>query len=231
MVGRKVNIKMWLLKNELKTLDAAVGNNKSMFSLIMPYSDPISRVINKLNTEYGSARDIQNNEDRSRYFWAINSAKKMLKELDTVHYAGLAVYIGTVLNEEGHEVTYTRKFEPNFEPFGPMTASLYQFDSRFHIAALQRLLDEDDCYGVIVMDRKGIMFTTIRDNRHEFHDTYTFLIELMWSHQVRVDMAYLSYYDKVEELATKYFTSNSHPNMKGLILCGDARFLVHKWYM
>ncbi|KAG7594482.1 Integrase catalytic core [Arabidopsis thaliana x Arabidopsis arenosa] len=170
----------------------------------------------------GEVQVVQNKEDRSRYFWAINSnsAKKMLKELDTVHYAGLVVYTGTVLNEEGHEFTYTRKFEPNFEPFGPMTASLYQFDSRFHIAALQRLLDEGDCYGVIVMDRKGILFATIRDNRHEFHDTYTFPIELMWSHQVRVDMAYPSYYDKVAELATKYFTSNSHPNMKGLILLG-----------
>jgi peptide subunit release factor 1 (eRF1) len=50
--------------------------------------------------------------------------------------AGLIIYCGTILTDEGKE----KKVNIDFEPFRPINTSLYLCDNKFHVEALSELM-------------------------------------------------------------------------------------------
>lgn len=78
---------------------------------------------------------------------AITSTQQKLKLYNRVPDNGLCVFVGTVLNDEGKE----KKISFALEPFKPINTSLYMCDSRFHVEALEELLENDSKWGFIVM--------------------------------------------------------------------------------
>jgi len=71
---------------------------------------------------------------------------------------GLVLYTGTIVTEDGKDKNVTI----DFEPFKPINASLYLCDNKFHTEALNELLESDDKFGFIVMDRNGTLFGTFK---------------------------------------------------------------------
>ncbi|XP_014491225.1 LOW QUALITY PROTEIN: eukaryotic peptide chain release factor subunit 1-3 [Vigna radiata var. radiata] len=224
------NIEMWKIKKLIKALESARGNGTSMISLIMPPRDQISRVAKMLGDEYGTASNIKSRVNRQSVLAAITSAQQRLKLYNKVPPNGLVLYTGTILTEDGKE----KKVTIDFEPFKPINASLYLCDNKFHIEALNELLESDDKFGFIIMDGNGTLFGTLSGNTREV--LHKFTVDLPKKHgrggQSALRFARLriekrrNYIRKTAELATQFFINpaTSQPNVSGLILAGSADF-------
>ena len=85
---------------------------------------------------------------------------------------GLVVYCGDVITDEGKE----KKLNIDFEPFKPINTSLYLCDNKFHVEALNELLENDDRFGFIIMDGNGALFGAVSGNTRslaQIHSGFT----------------------------------------------------------
>ena len=153
----------------------------------------------------------------------------LLEALSHDPTAGLVIYCGTVITEDGKE----RKVNIDFEPFKPINTSLYLCDNKFHTEDLQELLMDDEAFGFIVMDGNGCLYGTVQGSNREI--LHKFSVDLPKKHgrggqsalrfaRLRLEKRH-NYVRKVAELATQLFvTDGQRPNVQGLVLAGSADF-------
>lgn len=222
------NIEIFKMKKLVKSLQMAKGNGTSMISLVIPPKDQISRINSMLTNEYGTASNIKSRVNRQSVLSAITSTQQRLKLYNKVPPNGLVIYCGTILTDEGKE----KMVNIDMEPFKPINTSLYLCDNKFHVDALNELLETDMKFGFIVMDGHGTLFATLAGNTREILHKIT--VDLPKKHgrggQSAVRFARLreekrhNYVRKVSELATQLFITNDKANIQGLILAGSADF-------
>lgn len=222
------NIEIWKIKKLIKALEQARGNGTSMISLVIPPKGQISLIQKMLTEEYGTASNIKSRVNRLSVLSAITSTQQKLKLYNSIPKNGLVVYCGDVINDEGKE----KKLNIDFEPFKPINTSLYLCDNKFHVEALNELLEDDDRFGFIVMDGNGALFGTVTGNTREV--LHKFTVDLPKKHgrggQSAVRFSRLreekrhNYVRKVAEVAVQNFITADKVNVKGLILAGSADF-------
>merc|ERR1711870_200539 len=110
---------------------------------------------------------------------------------------------------------------------------LYMCDDKFHTESLAELLEDDDKFGLLIMDGNGSLFGTVQGNHREI--LHKFSVDLPKKHgrggqsalrfaRLRLEKRH-NYMRKVGELATQMFIPNGErPNIKGLIVAGSAEF-------
>jgi len=222
------NIEQWKIKKLIQSLAAARGNGTSMISLVIPPKDQISRISKMLGDEFGTASNIKNRVNRLSVLSAITSTQQRLKLYSKVPPNGLVVYCGTILTDDGKE----KKVNIDFEPFKPINTSLYLCDNKFHIEALNELLESDDKFGFIVMDGNGALFGSLAGNTREVY--HRLAVDLPKKHgrggqsalrfaRLRLEKRH-NYVRKVGELAVQFFITNDKCNVTGLVLAGLADF-------
>jgi peptide chain release factor subunit 1 len=159
---------------------------------------------------------------------AITSTQQRLKLYNKVPPNGLVIYCGTIVTDDGKE----KKVNIDFEPFKPINTSLYLCDNKFHVEALNELLESDDKFGFIVMDGNGALFGTLSGNTREV--LHKLLVDLPKKHgrggqsalrfaRLRLEKRH-NYLRKVAELAVQFFISNDRVNVTGLVFAGLADF-------
>ncbi|RXK35519.1 peptide chain release factor 1 [Tremella mesenterica] len=198
----------------------------STVSILTPPGSQISQASNMLTAEYGTASNIKSRVNRQSVLAAITSTQQKLKLYNRVPDNGLCVFVGTVLNDEGKE----KKISFALEPFKPINTSLYMCDSRFHVEALEELLETDSKWGFIIIDGNGSLFGTLSGNTREI--VHKFTVDLPKKHgrggqsalrfsRLREE-ARRNYVRKVAELAVQHFITNDKVNVAGLVLAGSA---------
>ncbi|KAJ2127337.1 translation termination factor eRF1, partial [Coemansia sp. RSA 788] len=201
------NIMMWKMKKLIKSLAAARGNGTSMISLVLPPRTQISQTSGMLATEYGTASNIKSRVNRLSVLAAITSTQQRLKLYSKTPPNGLVIFCGTVLTEEGKE----KKVNIDFEPFKPINTSLYLCDNKFHVEALEELLQADSRFGFIVMDGAGCLYGALSGQSAQ---RFGRIREEKRHHYMR----------KVAETAVQMFIANDKCNVVGIILAGSAEF-------
>jgi peptide chain release factor subunit 1 len=87
------------------------------------------------------------------------SAKERLKLYNNkTPNNGLVLFCGQILEEDGRT---EKKIMIDFEPFKPVSSSLYMCDHRFHPDELKCLLENEEPFGFIVVDGNGALFATL----------------------------------------------------------------------
>lgn len=226
--GNLESVEIWKIKKLIKSLEAARGNGTSMISLIIPQKGQLSRTATMLTEEFGTAAHIKSRVNRLSVLSAITSTQQRLKLYNKTPPNGLVIYCGTVITDEGKE----RKVNIDFEPFMPMSTSLYLCDNKFHTEALTALLADDKKYGFIIMDGNGALFGTLSGNTREV--LHKFTVDLPKKHgrggqsaprfaRIRQEKRH-NYIHKVAEVAVQMFITNDKPNVAGLVLAGSADF-------
>ncbi|KAJ2363706.1 translation termination factor eRF1 [Coemansia sp. RSA 2611] len=222
------NIMMWKMKKLIKSLAAARGNGTSMISLILPPRTQLAQTNGMLATEYGTASNIKSRVNRLSVLAAITSTQQRLKLYTKTPPNGLVVFCGTILTEEGKE----KKVNIDFEPFKPINTSLYLCDNKFHVEALEELLQADSRFGFIIMDGAGCLYGVLSGNTRTV--LHQFSVELPKKHgrggqsaqrfgRIREEKRH-HYLRKVAEIAVQMFITNDKANVAGLILAGSAEF-------
>ena len=181
-----------------------------------------------LAEEFGTASNIKSRVNRQSVLGAITSTQQRLKLYNKVPPNGLVVYCGDIITAEGKE----RKINIDFEPFKPVNTSLYLCDNKFHVEALNELLESDQKFGFIIMDGNGALFGTLSGNTREV--IHKFSVDLPKKHgrggqsalrfsRLREEKRH-NYVRKVAELAVQNFITNDKVNVAGIILAGSADF-------
>lgn len=228
MTDSETKVQMWKIKKLIKNLEAARGNGTSMISLIIRPKDQLSRIVQKLAEEYGTASNIKSRVNRLSVLGAITSVQGKLKTISKVPPNGLVVYCGTVVNEDGKE----KKVNIDIEPFRPINTTLYMCDNKFHTEALSQLLVDDNKFGFIIMDGNGCLYGTLCGNTREI--LHKFSVDLPKKHgrggqsamrfaRLRLEKRH-NYVRKCAETAKSIFIVSDLVNVTGLILAGSAHF-------
>jgi len=222
-------VEMWKIKNIIKLLNSAEGAGTSMISLIISHKDAISKYTKLLTEEVGAASNIKSRVNRLSVLAAISSAQQKLKLYNKTPKNGLIIFCGLALIN-GKE----KKINIDFEPYKPVTSSLYVCDDMFHTESLTALTEANEIYGFIIMDGNGCMFATLSgDNKTVLQE---FTVTLPNKHNkggqssVRFERLHMvkskNYLTKCSELCTNHFidTKTNLPNISGIILAGHAEF-------
>jgi len=221
-------IEQWKVRRLIKQLEGAKGAGTSMISLIIPPGDEVSRVNKMLTEEYGTASCIKSRVNRLSVLGAITSTQQRLKRYNKTPPNGLIIYCGDVMSDEGKE----KKVTIDFEPFRPISTTMYLCDNKFHCEDLAQLLEDDDRFGFLIMDGNGALYGVVNGNHREI--LHKFSVELPKKHgrggqsalrfaRLRLEKRH-NYVRKVSEIATQVFVSDAKPNVKGLIIAGSADF-------
>lgn len=199
-----------------------------MISLVLPPKTQLAQTNSMLAVEYGTASNIKSRVNRLSVLAAITSTQQRLKLYTRTPPNGLVVYCGTILTEEGKE----KKVNVDFEPFKPINTSLYLCDNKFHVEALEELLQSDDRFGFIVIDGSGTLFGRLTGNSREVISQFT--VDLPKKHgrggqsaqrfgRIREEKRH-NYIRKVAETAIQVFITNDKVNVSGIVLAGSAEF-------
>ena len=219
---------LWKQKKILIGLQNARGNGTSMISLILPPKEQVSKAVQMLQEEYGTASNIKSRVNRLSVLSAIVSAKERLKLYKNIPENGLALYCGIIIKDDGKE----KKVNIDIEPYRPINHSLYLCDNKFHVQPLLDVLMDEDKFGFIIMDGNGCLFGTIQGNDKQILQQIS--VELPKKHgrggqsalrfaRLRLEKRH-NYLTKVTELAVHHFIKNNLVSVKGLILAGSAEF-------
>jgi len=221
-------IEQWKVRRLIKQLTSAKGAGTSMISLIIPPKDDINRINKMLTEEYGTASCIKSRVNRLSVLGAITSTQQRLKMYNRTPPNGLIIYCGEIVTDEGKE----KKVTIDFEPFRPISTTMYLCDNKFHCEDLAELLESDDRFGFLIMDGNGALYGVVNGNHREV--LHKFSVELPKKHgrggqsalrfaRLRLEKRH-NYVRKVSEIATQVFISDAKPNVNGLIIAGSADF-------
>jgi len=221
-------IEQWKLRRLIKMLQEAKGAGTSMISLILPPRHDLNSTTSMLTQEYGTASCIKSRVNRLSVLGAITSTQQRLKHYNRVPPNGLIVYCGEVMDENGKE----KKMTIDFEPFKPISTTMYLCDNKFHCEHLNELLEADDKFGFLIMDGNGALYGTVSGNHREI--IHKFSVELPKKHgrggqsalrfaRLRLEKRH-NYVRKVAEIAAQIFISEAKPNIRHLIIAGSADF-------
>ncbi|CAN8276531.1 unnamed protein product [Cochlearia groenlandica] len=217
-MSRRDNIARWVMKNHMKLVESAESSEESLFSLILPYCYQIPKVVELLNN--GDVETISNNR-----VWAIDSAREKLQEMKRVSFDGLVLYTGII--GKGEE-RFTRTFK-TFTPIKRRTY-LYKFDKTFCTQPLHDLFNNDEKYGFIVMDHKGITVASLLYTHIELLAYYNFEHYLPFSGSLPTNLRlqyFRRYYEGAAQLDARCFVySSNEKKIKGLILAGEEIFMA-----
>ena len=132
-----------------------------MISIFIPPKDQIAPVSKKLTDELGAAQNIKSRVNRQSVITAITSVQAKLKLYHKPPRNGLIIYCGEIMTDEGKE----KKVNIDFEPFKPISHSLYFCGNKFSTDGLSSLLENDDKFGFIIMDGHGALFGTLQGDK------------------------------------------------------------------
>jgi peptide chain release factor subunit 1 len=138
------------LKKFVKELEIHKGRHTELVSVYIPQGYDLNKITTHLSQEQGTATNIKSKQTRDN---VISSLEKMLQHLKLFKRTppnGLAIFSGNVSEKEGHDDFKVWSIEPAI----PIKIRMYQCDKTFVLDHLKDLLDDEDIFGMVVMDKR-----------------------------------------------------------------------------
>ncbi|MHC1579878.1 MAG: peptide chain release factor aRF-1, partial [Candidatus Alkanophagales archaeon] len=143
------DLKKYEFRRILEELRKKRGRGTELISVYIPPDRQISDVVSHLREEHGQASNIKSKSTRTNVQSALESILSRLKYLE-VPENGLAIFCGAVEVGGGRSSLETYIVEPPER----INSYIYHCDSSFLLEPLERMLEEKDKYGLIVLDKK-----------------------------------------------------------------------------
>ena len=135
----------------VEELGAIRGRHTELVSVLVPAGANLNIVIDQLEAEKSTARNIKSATTRKNVIEALERATRQLRMLgQQTPKNGVAIYSGNVSQVEGQENMKIWMIVPPEE----LGMRLYRCDQVFIIDALKEMLEEKEVYGLFVIERK-----------------------------------------------------------------------------
>ena len=133
--------------NELKSYRA---NHTEMVTVYIPAGYELSKIINHLAEEQGTASNIKSTSTRKNVQAALEKMIQHLRLYKSTPANGLCVFSGNIAAREGQQDVRVWSIEP------PVMVQMrtYRCDKTFVLDILEDMLQDKTVYGLVVMDRR-----------------------------------------------------------------------------
>lgn len=138
------------LEELINLLGSVRGMHTELVTVLIPAGTNIHQVSNQLSAEASTAANIKSKQTRTAVTTALETIIRKLKDYKQTPPHGLALFAGNVSEKEG--VTDVQIWA--YEPPKPLNVRIYRCDKQFVIEPLKEMLEVDEVYGLLVMDRK-----------------------------------------------------------------------------
>lgn len=138
------------LEETLKELEGYRGRHTELISVLIPAGTTLTQTTKQIDTEKGTASNIKSKNTRKAVMDALEMISRKLKLIQRTPENGLAIYCGNISDTEGVEDIRIWTIEPP----KPLRVKTYRCDQTFVVEPLKEMLQSDDVYGLLVIDRK-----------------------------------------------------------------------------
>ncbi len=152
------SIQRFELKKFVKNLEFRRGSHTELVSVYVPSGYELSKVINHLQQEQGTAVNIKSAGTRKNVIDALERMIQHLRLYSGTPPNGLAAFSGNIAEREGQSDVQVWSVEPPI----PIKMRLYRCDKQFVLAPLQEFLDAREEYGLVVMDRRDATIALLK---------------------------------------------------------------------
>lgn len=138
------------LEETVKELEGYRGRHTELVTVMIPAEYNIFNVVKQIDTEKGTASNIKSKNTRKAVLDALEMIARKLKLFNQTPKNGLAIFCGNVSSVEGQEDVRIWAIEPP----KPLKSRIYRCDQTFVVDPLREMLQTDESYGLLVIDRK-----------------------------------------------------------------------------
>lgn len=138
------------LNKFVKGLEKHKGRHTELVSVYIPQGYEMTKILNHLSQEKGTASNIKSTSTRKNVEDALERMIQHLKLFKKTPPHGLAAFSGNVAEREGQSNVQVWSVEPPIA----MQMRLYRCDKTFVIKPLRDMMEVKEVYGLVVMDRR-----------------------------------------------------------------------------
>ena len=151
------------LEEVLEELGKYKGRHTELISVYISADYDVNSVQKQLEAEKSTAKNIKSTSTRKNVIDALERIVRHLKGLKRTPDNGLAVFCGNVSQVEGKDDLQLWDIEPPM----PLKIRLYRCDKEFVLEPLQEMMEVDEVFGLLVMDRKEATIGILEGKRIE----------------------------------------------------------------
>ncbi|MBL7059256.1 peptide chain release factor aRF-1 [Candidatus Pacearchaeota archaeon] len=157
------------LKDLLDELREYRGRQTELITVYIPAGYDVNSVQKQLEAERSTAKNIKSTSTRKNVIDALDKIVRYLKEFKKTPENGMAVFSGNVSKVEGSQDLQIWDVEPPM----PLKSRLYRCDKEFVLDDLELMLEVDEVFGLVVMDRKEATIGMLEGKRIEVFQKMT----------------------------------------------------------
>jgi len=139
-----------ILEEQILDLESRRGQHTELVTVMIPAGFNIHAVTKQLEAERSTAENIKSKQTRTAVIDAIDMIIRALKARKQTPENGLAVFAGNVSEKEGSSDVHIWEIIPP----KPLRVRIYRCDKTFVIEPLKEMLQTDEVYGLLVIDRQ-----------------------------------------------------------------------------
>lgn len=138
------------LEELLEELAGIRGSHTELVSVYIPAGQNINVVGKQIEEEKGTASNIKSKVNRKNVVDALESISRELKKYKVTPENGMVIFCGNVSEKEGQQDITLWAIEPPQE----LKVRMYRCDKEFVLNPLKEMLEVEEVYGLVVMDRR-----------------------------------------------------------------------------
>ena len=138
------------LEELVSLLEGIKGSHTELVTVMIPAGFNVSAVVRQLEAERSTAENIKSKQTKSAVIDSLDMIIRELKKYKQTPKNGLAAFCGNISEKEGgHDIRIWL-----YEPPKPLNVRMYRCDKAFVIEPIKEMLEVEEVYGLLVMDRK-----------------------------------------------------------------------------
>lgn len=138
------------LEEIVQELELYKGTHTELISVYIPAGYDANGVQRQLEAEKSTAKNIKSTTTRNNVIEALEKIVRYLKSLKRTPDNGLAIFAGNISKIEGQQDLRLWEIEPPMA----LKSRLYRCDKEFILDPLRTMLEVEEVFGLLVMDRK-----------------------------------------------------------------------------
>ncbi len=139
------------LEEQILDLESRRGQHTELVTVMIPAGFNIHAVTKQLEAERSTAENIKSKQTRSAVIDSLDAIIRALKNRKVTPENGLAVFAGNVSEKEGSSNVQIWEIVPP----KPLKVRIYRCDKTFVVEPLRDMLQTDEVYGLLVIDRQA----------------------------------------------------------------------------
>ncbi len=213
------------LRKLVKELQSHKAPHTEFVSVYVPAEYDLTKIINHLAEEQGTASNIKSAVTRKNVQGALERMIQHLRTIGRTPPHGLAVFSGNIAAAEGKQDFKVWSIEPPV----PLNTRIYRCDKNFVTDLLEEMMVEHNVYGLAVLDRRDAMLALLRgktivplQKTHSEVPGKTKAGGQSAARYARIrEGAYKDHFKKIADYMKEYFLPLGN-NLKGVIIGGPG---------